>query len=180
MQLKKILVSLLVAMMILSMAVVSASAATTFDVAVESNSTAIKVDDTVEVNVVIDNNPGAKTVQIVVEYNAEVFELVEVTTTSDIYNFTDSEFDYNGVAKLDGKVVLTSNLNTKNGDVTATGVIATITLKVIAEQTACENLVAVTSAKVYNAANAKLESTVADGLSFHAFGEYHQQLNYLC
>lgn len=170
MQLKKILVSLLVAMMILSMAVVSASAATTFDVAVESGSTAIEVGNTVEVNVVINNNPGAEAINVVVEYDAAVFELVEVTTTSDIYNFSDSELGHNGVVKADGKVTLISDLNTKAGDVTKTGTIATITLKVIAEQTACENLVEITSAKAYNAASVKLESTV-NGLSFHAFGE---------
>ena len=69
MQLKRIFVSLLVAIMMLSLAVITAVAAdtasATFDVTVETSSTVdagvktlVSAGDTLEVKVVIKNNPG--------------------------------------------------------------------------------------------------------------------------
>ena len=87
MQLKRILVSLLVAIMMISMVVITASAedatSTTFDVAVETNSTAsvngvlVKPGDTLEVKVVITNNPGAALTQITFTYDTTVLTPVD-------------------------------------------------------------------------------------------------------
>lgn len=131
MQLKRILVSLLVAMMVLSMCVVAVSAAdNSFDIAVESSSTAGA--ETVEVNVVIKNNPGVSKFQITLEYDAEAFTLVtDSITTSDIYSFGNTVL--NGVsgvnASVAGKVTFLADPNNSK-DVTATGTIATLTFKV--------------------------------------------------
>ena len=171
MQLKRIFTSLLVAIMVLSMAVigVSADATTTFDVAVESTSTALEVGSNIEVNVVIKNNPGAEAIKVVVEYDAATFELVGVTTTSDIYSFSDSALGLDGVIKAEGAVTLNSDLNTENGVVAKVGTIATITLKVKAAQTACE-IVKVSTVKAYASSTVKLETT-GNALSFHKLGE---------
>ena len=93
MQLKRILITLLVAIMMLSMAVVAVSAADTetFDIAVESTSTADvelpkKPGDTLEIKVVIENNPGAAQVEIDLEYDPAAL-VYDKITNGDTYTF---------------------------------------------------------------------------------------------
>ena len=152
MQLKRIFVSLLVAMMILSMAVIAASAAdtasTTFDVAVEVKDSTADADgnvlvnpgDTLEINVVIKNNPGAAFAQISFVYDATELTPVDAdengkadVTQGDTYNFTNIK---NNV--VDGKNVLTVISENAGSDIQKTGSAFTIKFVVAEDADAAE------------------------------------------
>ena len=141
MQLKRILVSLLVAIMVLSTAVVVSaedvllSAPATLDIAVESDSTAdVAAGDTVEVNVVIKNNPGVRCVLFTLKWTANVTPVTGAdnkvaVTTSDIFSFEDSVLGNNGVMVGTDNIKFVSDMgNSEN--VTATGTIVTLSFKV--------------------------------------------------
>ena len=173
MQLKRIFVSLLVAIMMLSMAVIAASAAdtasTTFDVAVEvADSTAnadgvvlVTPGDTLEIKVVIKNNPGAAFAQISFVYDAEVLTPVDAdengkadVTQGDTYTYTDNV--KNNV--VNGNNVLTVISENAGSDITTTGEAFTIKF-VVAED--AEDV----SLNFYAVAMKKNFSTVATNYS---------------
>lgn len=142
MQLKRILVSLLVAMMILSTAVVAVSAedtvtsaTATLDIAVEASTADVEAGDVVEVNVVIKNNPGVRCVLFTLAWDADHVTPVTgadgkvVVATSDIYSFDDSVLDYNGVMINAEDIKFVSDIGNKE-NITATGTIATLSFKV--------------------------------------------------
>lgn len=178
MQLKRILVSLLVAMMILSTAVVAVSAAgATFDIAVESNSAADA--DVIEVNVVIKNNPGVSKFQIVLEYGAGLTPVTDaegkvVVKTSDIYSFGNSVIS--GVSGIDasvpGKITFLAD-PTNSTDISATGVIATLSFKV-GEDVDCSTSVSVNAdtALAYSGISKKVAVTsTAYTMGTHKMGD---------
>ena len=151
MQLKKILVSLLVAIMILSTAVIGASAAeavttsakSTFDIAVETKTTAdaegnvaAKAGDTVEVSVVIKNNPGVALLQFVLKYDDKTLTPVKgsdgkVAIESGIYSFKDSVLaSANGIdTSVSGSIRVTADLNNKI-DIKETGTVLKLSFKI--------------------------------------------------
>ena len=178
MQLKRILVSLLVAMMILSMATVAVSAAdATFDIAVESDSAAGA--EVIEVNVVIKNNPGVSKFQIVLEYDAEALTPVTgadgkvVVTAGDIYSFGNSIIS--GVSGIDasvpGKITFLAD-PTNSKDITATGVIATISFKVVDADCSTTIGVNADTALVYSGVSKKVAVTsTAYTMGAHKMGD---------
>ncbi len=151
MQLKRILVSLLVVVLMLSATVVIgaedtvlSTTAATFDIAVgtepaaESNGTlVVKAGDKIDVSITITGNPGVSMLQFVLKYNADVLAPVVdennevVIEKSDIFTFEDSVRDFDGVRVEEDKGVITftSDLNNKV-DITATGLVAKLSFTV--------------------------------------------------
>lgn len=139
MQLKRILMTLLVAILMLSMAVVAASAAgsETFDIAVESDSTADVVEslnpgDIVEIKVVIQNNPGASMVEIDLVYDSEVLVPVDADKDGkvDIENGDAYTFGAPIVANKGDKKMLLVLSTAEATDVTKTGTAFTVAFQV--------------------------------------------------
>lgn len=136
MQLKRILVTLLVAIMMLSMAVVAVSAADTetFDIAVEETSAADvelpkKPGDTLEIKVVIENNPGAAQVEIDLEYDPAAL-VYDKITNGDSYTFGTPI-----VATKGTKNVLIVMSTAETSDVAKKGTAFTVSFKVAAGYT---------------------------------------------
>lgn len=191
MQLKKILVSLLVAIMILSTAVIGASAAeavttsakTTFDIAVETKTTAdaegnvaAKAGDTVEVSVVIKNNPGVALLQFTLKYDAETLTPVKgsdgkVAIESGIYKFQDSVLGLNGIdTSVDGAIRLTADLSNKT-DITETGAMLKLSFK-IGDKFDGTTKVEVVDEYAFNSKYASVTVVKAPlNLVVHSFGE---------
>ncbi len=133
MQLKRIFVSLLVAIMMLSLAVITAvavdTASATFDVAVETPSTVdagvkslVSAGDTLEVKVVIENNPGVAYTQVTFFYDANVLTPVDADANGspDIaqggaYNYTTVT---NTLIKGENAIVIISDVSAKNSAAT--------------------------------------------------------------
>ena len=130
MQLKRILVSLLVAIMMLSLAVITAvavdTASATFDVTVETSSTVdagvktlVSAGDTLEVKVVIKNNPGVAYTQITFFYDANVLTPVDADANGSPDIAQGGTYNYNGVFVNTTKngenyVLVTSDITAKN------------------------------------------------------------------
>lgn len=191
MQLKKILVSLLVAIMILSTAVIGVSAAdavttsakTTFDIAVETKTTAdaegnvaAKAGDTVEVSVVIKNNPGVALLQFTLKYDAETLTPVKgsdgkVAIESGIYKFQDSVLGLNGIdTSVDGAIRLTADLSNKT-DITETGAMLKLSFK-IGDKFDGTTKVEVVDEYAFNSKYASVTVVKAPlNLVVHSFGE---------
>jgi flagellar basal body-associated protein FliL len=141
MQLKRILVSLLVAMMIISTGIIFASAedAAVPTIAVETTSTAdaegkvaAKPGDTIEVNVVIKNNPGIALIQFAVKYDAKSLTLVDgkVDTKDGIFKFENALIGKNGIdTSVAGTITFLSDLSSST-DVKNDGKVATLKFKV--------------------------------------------------
>jgi hypothetical protein len=143
MQLKKVLCSLFVVILILSMAVSTASAdetVKTMDFAVETNSTAgsdgkyiVKGGDEIEVSVTIASNPGAAYFQLALVYDVKVLTPVvgtdgKVAVESNIYTF-DNILDKEAITASEGKISFITNL--WNAKVTTeTGKFVTLKFKV--------------------------------------------------
>jgi len=131
--------TLLVAIMMLSMAVVAVSAAdtATFDIAVESDSTAdvaetLNPGDIVEIKVVIENNPGASQVEIDLEYDPAVLVPVDANEDGkvDIENGDTYTFGTPIVANKGDKKVLLVMSNAEATDVTKTGAAFTVAFQI--------------------------------------------------
>ena len=142
MQFKKVLSSLLVVILLLSLTVFSASASadSALELAVETNSTAdnektfIKAGETIEVKVAIPEgkNPGVAYMMFDVVYNAEALDLDETTVkTSDIFVFGSPELDRAGVIidEENGVVTFITNM-LSYANITSTGDVVTLSFKV--------------------------------------------------
>ena len=191
MQLKKILVSLLVAIMILSTAVIGVSAAdavttsanATFDIAVETKTAAdaegnvaAKAGDTVEVSVVIKNNPGVALLQFTLKYDAETLTPVKgsdgkVAIESGIYKFQDSVLGLNGIdTSVDGAIRMTADLSNKT-DITETGAMLKLSFK-IGDKFDGTTKVEVVDEYAFNSKYASVTVVKAPlNLVVHSFGE---------
>lgn len=139
MQLKRILMTLLVAILMLSMAVVAVSAAgsETFDIAVGSDSTAdveesLNPGDIVEIKVVIQNNPGASMVEIDLVYDPAVLVPVDADKDGkvDIENGDAYTFGAPIVANKGDKKMLLVLSTAEATDVTKTGTAFTVAFQV--------------------------------------------------
>ena len=167
MQLKRIFVSLLVAIMMLSLAAITVSAvdtaSATFDVAVEISSavdagavTLVSAGDTIEVKVVIEKNPGAAYTQVTFFYDADVLTPVDANedgspdiTQGGTYNYTSVT---NTLIKGENAIVVISDITAKNS--VALGEAFTIKFRVASDVNAevkLEYLV-----KAYNEKNEKI------------------------
>lgn len=191
MQLKKILVSLLVAIMIISTAVVGVSAAeavttsanATLDFAVETKTTAdaegnvaAKAGDTVEVSVVIKNNPGVALLQFTLKYDEKALTPVkgsngEIALESGIYSFKDSVLNRNGIdTSVAGSIKLTADLNNKI-DIDKTGVVLKLSFK-IGEKFDGTTKVEVVDDNAFNSNYNKVAvNKTALNLLVHAYGD---------
>ena len=138
MQLKRIFVTLLVAIVVLSMAglAVSAAGTGTFDIAVESNSTAgvesLNPGDVVEIKVVIQNNPGASQVEIDLVYDPAVLVPVDADNNgkTDIALGNTYAFDAPMIAsKGDNKMLLVLSRGEAT-NLTCTGTAFTVSFKI--------------------------------------------------
>ena len=186
MQLKKLLSSLLVVILILSMAVFTASAeeTKTMDFAVETTSTAgsdgkyiVKGGDEIEVSITIASNPGAAYLQLGLEYDAKALTPVvgadgKVAVESNIYSF-ENILGKDGVQASEGKITFITNMwNVSNK--TETGKFVTLKFKVV-DGYHGETELKVTDAKAYTidgAKDVKLTTTVTPlVLSAHKIGE---------
>ena len=142
MQFKKLLSSLLVVILILSIAVITASAeeTKTMDFAVETSSTAgsdgkyiVKGGDEIEVSVTIASNPGAAYLQFDLEYDAKALTPVvgadgKVAVESNIYSF-ENILGKDGIQASEGKIAFITNMwNVSNK--TETGKFVTLKFKV--------------------------------------------------
>ena len=126
MQLKKILSSILVVILIITAAAFTVSAEevaeNNFEFAVEINNSTVDsegfvvdADDVLDVSLTITNNPGVKRLSIVLEYDADVFTLVtkddEVVYETAIFDFYDDEFERDTIDfSVPGKIKITSDL----------------------------------------------------------------------
>ncbi|MBR2335250.1 MAG: hypothetical protein IKA62_03375 [Clostridia bacterium] len=167
MQLKRIFVSLLVAIMMLSLAVITAvavdTASATFDVAVEVSSavdaeavTLVSAGDTIEVKVVIEKNPGAAYTQVTFFYDADVLTPVDADedgspdiTQGGTYNYTSVT---NTLIKGENAIVVISDISAKNS--VALGDAFTIKFRVA--ENVNDNVKLEYVVKAYNEKNEKL------------------------
>ena len=131
MQLKRIFVTLLVAVMMISMAVLAVSAAetenNTFVVAVDAvdneGNLAVTPGETVDVAIIVTNNPGVCYTTVLVTYDADALECVDQEFTSgDLYTVK-------LVQSIAGRTVIITDINSSK-DVAATGTLVTLTFKV--------------------------------------------------
>lgn len=147
MQLKRILVSLLVVVLMLSATVIVsaedllvATNDATLDIEVgttpasESGNLQAKPGDKIDVSITITNNPGVAKIQVSLIFDAELFAPVvdadgKVVTESGIFKFEDSVRGFNGISFTDKEVRFTSDLNNKT-DITETGLVAKASLTV--------------------------------------------------
>lgn len=143
MQFKKVLSSLLVVILLLSLTVFSASASadSSFELAVEATSTAdsgvefIRAGDTIEVKIAIPEgkNPGIAYMMFDVVYNAEAFDLDEASINpTDLFVMGSPELDRAGVIidEENGVVTFVTNMIAFE-DVTVTGDVVTLAFKAI-------------------------------------------------
>ena len=129
MQLKRIILSLLVAVMMISMAVVAVSAANTtvgtFDVRVEAVDAEgylpVTSEGTVEAKIVVTNNPGVSVATFDILFDTEEIEYVS-NTAGDLYNL---QF----VKSVNSKVCVATNMLAEE-NVTELGTVVTLTFKV--------------------------------------------------
>jgi len=176
MQFKKVLSSLLVVILLLSMAVftVSADDTKTMDFAVETNSTAdsegkyiVKGGDEIEVSITIASNPGAAYFQLAVEYDAAALTpvvgadgkvAVEGDTGYSFENPLGTEGNTDGIKASEGKIELISTMwDAPNS--TKTGKIVTVKFKVVDGFHGDADVV-ISKALAYNADNATVATTV--------------------
>lgn len=179
MQLKKILSSLFVVILILSMAVCTASAeetVKTMDFAVETTSTAgsdgkyiVKGGDEIEVSVTIASNPGAAYFQLALEYDAKVLTPVvgtdgKVAVESNIYEF-DNILDKEAITASEGKISFITNL--WNAKVTTeTGKFVTLKFKVV-DKFHGETTIAIANLKAFTTVDnkdVKVETKTTDAV----------------
>ncbi len=131
MQLKRILVSLLVAVMMISMAVFAASAADTgvgtLDIAVESSDAEgylpVTPGGTLDVNIVVTNNPGVSVTSFEIVYDATALDYVSYVF-GDLYNEQTVKSD-----DVNGKITVYTDMWAEK-DITGTGVVITLNFKV--------------------------------------------------
>ncbi len=147
MQLKRILVSLLVVVLMLSATVIAfaedtvlSTSGATFDVAVvttpaaEDGTLLAKPGDKIDVSITITNNPGVAVFETTLKYDATLLEPVvdaegKVVIESGVYTFVDSKREINGITVSEGQIRFVSDLqNTTN--ITETGVVAKLSFTV--------------------------------------------------
>lgn len=151
MQLKKIFMSLLVVIMVLSTVILGVSAAEndklTFSVAVsatedaETGATVAKPGDVVEVIVTIDNNPGASMISFKLAYDATLLKPIDENedgvvdyASGDLYSFYDEGLKLHGILhdEEDGIITCTSNMGgSELANVAETGKVLTLKFKVL-------------------------------------------------
>jgi hypothetical protein len=187
MQLKRILVSLLVVVLMLSATVfasaedavvLTAGAATlgievgTTPASVEGNLQA-KPGDKIDVSITITNNPGVAKIQVSMAYDANFFAPVvndagKAVTESGIFKFEDSVRGFNGITSNDKEVRFTSDLN-NNTDITATGLVAKASFTV-KEANVCAGKITV-KVIAYNANGDRFEKVEVLSAGDHKFVE---------
>ncbi len=191
MQLKRFLVSLLIAMMIISAAVVSisaddmltTSAPASFDVALETNVDDIKAGDTVEFSIVIKNNPGVALLQMELAYDSNAITPIvdangAVVVESDIYSFENTVLNKSGIILVDNgansRIIMMSDTVNKT-DISATGVVAKLSFKVNENfgKTVCVASVKLDSVETFNAKLDTVSNAVVSEfvVSKHVLGE---------
>jgi flagellar basal body-associated protein FliL len=166
MQLKRILVSLLVAIMMISLVVVTASAedatSTTFDVAVETSTATVdgvlvNPGSTFEVKVVIENNPGAALTQITFTYNTAVLTPVDADANGKPDIVQGDTYNYNQIFHIvdgtKGTILVISDTSVKT-NIDKTGTAFTIKFAVAENAEVLSNLGYI--AKANTAANVRL------------------------
>ena len=172
MQLKRILVSLLVVIMMLSLSVVAVSAdevftttaaTTTLDLAVGTTPAAdegvvtVKPGDTIDVTITINNNPGIVALSYKLQYDVEALAPVTDADGNVVYESAILTYTDKGISAVPGEIYLISDLkNTNNID--ATGTIFTISFTVI-EEAVCSSVIELADVKAYNTSNKKVETT---------------------
>ncbi len=137
MQLKRILVSLLVAVMMITLAVVAASAAGqagTFDVAVESADVEgylpVTQGEALVVNILVTNNPGVSVASFEVAYDATTLDY-DSYVFGEIYNETViGDTAYGVVADEEAGILYVYTDMMADEDISATGVIVTLNFTV--------------------------------------------------
>ena len=146
MQFKKVISAALVVILLLSLTVfsASASAASVFELAVEVNSTAdeensfIKAGETIEVNIAIPEgkNPGVAYMAFDVYYNPESLDLDENSVTTAIFTMGSPELNRAGVIIDEefGRIAFKTDMRNAS-NIVETGVVATLSFKVLAECT---------------------------------------------
>lgn len=163
MQLKKIFVSLLVVIMILSTVVIGAMATDTaandvFEISVAVSATETKdgsmfavPGDTFEVNVTIENNPGAAFVQFTVKYDAEFVKPVVDAKGVVVYESEDNQnvYFYDVVnARNAGEIVFISHLDPDALPCDEIGALATLQFEVV-KSAEGDTEISVVNAKAY-------------------------------
>jgi DNA-directed RNA polymerase subunit RPC12/RpoP len=181
MQFKKVLSSLLVVILLLSLTVFSASASadSAFELAVEATSTAdsgvafIRAEDTIEVKIAIPEgkNPGVAYMMFDVVYNAEAFDLDEASINpTDLFVMGSPELDRAGVIidEENGVITFVTNMLVFS-NTTATGDVVTFALK--AKGGVCaETKVEVTNLFAYTATHDAVNTIAgSDDLTVHNF-----------
>ena len=162
MQLKRIILSLLVAVMMISMAVVAVSAANTtvgtFDVRVEAVDAEgylpVTSEGTVEAKIVVTNNPGVSVATFDILFNAEELEYVS-NTAGDLYKL---QF----VKPVNSKVCVATNMLAEE-DVTEIGTVVTLTFKVTESFTGDKVKIDVDNVIAYDATFAEVAATGTTG-----------------
>ena len=164
MQLKRVLVSLLVAVMLISMAAFAASAADTADgtfaIAVDGSDSEgylpVTVGDVLEVEIVITNNPGVSVASFAVGYDTAALKYTSYQF-GEIYgeNAVGSE-KYSVVPGTDDKLHVFTNMMADD-DVTETGVLVTLQFEVIKGEKA---QVYIENVKANNSNGVRIEGSV--------------------
>ena len=183
MQFKKVLSSLLVVILLLSLTVFSASASadSAFQLAVEITSTAdaedsyIKAGETIEVKVAIPEgkNPGVAYMMFDVAYDADAFDLDEKSiTVSDLFVMGSPELNRAGVIidEENGVVTFITDM-ISYVNITETG--AVVTLKfAIKSGTCADTEIAVANLSAFNASHDEVKTEAGSAkLTIHDFAE---------
>lgn len=141
MQFKKVISSVLVVILLLSLTVfsASASAAKALEFTVETSSTVesgdsfVKAGETIEVNVAIPEgkNPGVAFMQFDVTYNAEALDLDENSIITAIFTMGSPELDRAGIIvdEPNGRVAFKTDMRNA-ADIVETGTVVTLSFKV--------------------------------------------------
>ena len=182
MQFKKVLSSVLVVILLLSLTVFSASASadSAFELAVEATSTAnaegsfIKAGETIEVKIAIPEgkNPGVAYMMFDVEYDAAALDLDEKTIATAIFTMGSPELDRAGIIidETNGRVAFKSDM-LAGANITTTGNVVSLSFKVKADVCAATKI-EVTNLIAFNASNNEVVTVAgSDELTIHAFGE---------
>jgi hypothetical protein len=137
---------------------------------------AAKAGDTVEVSVVIKNNPGVALLQFTLKYDEKALTPVkgsngEIALESGIYSFKDSVLNRNGIdTSVAGSIKLTADLNNKI-DIDKTGVVLKLSFK-IGEKFDGATKVEVVDDNAFNSNYNKVAvNKTALNLLVHAYGD---------
>ena len=189
MQFKKVLSSVLVVILLLSLTVFSASAAETkpaekvVELAVEVTSAAdsensfLMAEETIEVKVTIPagKNPGVAYMMFDVNYDVEALELDEKTISTAIFTMGSPELNRAGIIidEDNGRVAFKTNM-LAHSNITETGAVATLSFTV--KKDVCKDaVIAVSNFMAFNAADNQVKAVAgSEKLTVHAFDDGKQ------